>query len=109
MVQAVTKQTYAQLVEQSAKPVLLDVWASWCQPCRAIEPMIEELRVAFDDQLAVVKLNADEEPELASQLGVMGLPTVRVLKGGQPRFESVGSVDKAKLADAVGAAIREAR
>jgi thioredoxin 1 len=71
--------------------------------------MIEELKVAFDDQLVVVKLNADDEPELAAQLGVMGLPTVRVLQGGQSRFESVGSVDKAKLADAVGAAIRGAR
>ncbi|HSX02194.1 MAG TPA: thioredoxin domain-containing protein [Candidatus Saccharimonadia bacterium] len=109
MVQAVTKETYAQTVEKSAKPVLLDVWAPWCQPCRAIEPMIEELKVAFDDQLVVVKLNADDEPELAAQLGVMGLPTVRVLQGGQARFESVGSVDKAKLADAVGAAIRGAR
>lgn len=103
---AVTENNYTETVEKSTKPVLLDVWAPWCQPCKAVEPMLAELEATYGDKFTVAKLNADDAPGLTSQLGVMSLPTVRIIQGGQITFESIGVPDRTKLTAAVSAAVK---
>jgi thioredoxin 1 len=102
----VTENNYQSVVEKSALPVLLDAWAPWCPPCRAIAPYIAELAKTYSGKLTVAKLNADEAPNLAQQLGITGLPTLRVLKGGKVLFETIGLSDRAKLVAAIDAAIK---
>jgi thioredoxin 1 len=101
----VTEKNYQLVVEKSALPVLLDTWAPWCPPCRAIAPYIEELAKTYAGKLTVAKLNADEAPDLAQQLGVTGLPTLRILKAGKVMFETIGLSDRAKLQAAIDAVI----
>jgi len=105
MATVVTAQNYAEVVEKSALPVLLDVWAEWCAPCRALEPILEEIEKTYNGKLVVAKLNADEDQELSQKLGVYGLPTVRLFKGGKIVFEAVGLPDKTKLIAAIDAAL----
>ncbi len=93
----VTSKNFAEIVGQSTKPVMLDVWADWCPPCRMMEPVVEQLDREIGDQLVVAKLNADEEPALAQQLGVMSLPTFVMVKGGQVVHGSIGAKPKAAL------------
>ncbi len=93
----VTADTYGQLVEKESQPVILDVWAPWCPPCRMIEPILSDLAQAHEGRIVVAKLNADEEPELTARLGVRSLPTVRVLKGGKVVFETIGAAERSKM------------
>src|SRR6185436_9447539 len=79
----VTDATFAADVEQSPIPVLLDMWAPWCGPCRMIAPTIEELAKEMAGRVRVAKMNVDENPNTASRFRVMSIPTLLVLKGGQ--------------------------
>jgi len=101
----ISSENYTAAVEQAVNVVLLDVWAPWCQPCRIIEPMVAELEQTFAGRLTVAKLNADDEPDLTARLGVTGLPTLRLVRGGQVVFESRGVLEKAKLAEAITTAL----
>jgi thioredoxin 1 len=105
MIVSLTQSTYDQVVENSDKLVLLDAWAPWCAPCRAMEPMIQDLETTHGDNLVIAKLNVDEESELASQLDVSGLPTLRLLRRGQLAFEAIGLPDQARVTAAVEGAL----
>jgi thioredoxin 1 len=93
----ITADNYEQEVTKSTKPVMIDVWASWCPPCRMMEPVVEELDKELGDQIVIAKLDADAEPELTQKLGVMSLPTFVMIKDGQVLYGSIGAKPKAAL------------
>jgi thioredoxin 1 len=99
---AVTDDTFEREVLQSATPVLVDFWAPWCGPCRAIGPVVEELAREYDGKLKVVKVNVDDNPTTPNRYGVRGIPTLLVMEGGQVKEQLVGAQPKARLVSAIG-------
>ena len=97
----ITKENFAQEVLQSEKPVLLDFWASWCGPCRMLSPIVDEVAEERTD-VKVGKVNVDEQPELASQFGVMSIPTLLVFEQGKLVRQAVGARPKASVLDLLG-------
>ncbi len=93
----VTDKNFASEVLQSTLPVLVDFWATWCGPCRAISPIVEELAKEYSGKVKITKLNVDENPATPSQYGVRGIPTLILFKGGKVLNQIVGSVPKARL------------
>jgi len=92
----ITSENFHEEVINSEKPVLLDFWASWCGPCRMIAPIVEEIAAERSD-IKVGKINVDEEPTLATQFGVMSIPTLVVLKDGEVVNQAVGVRPKAQI------------
>ena len=99
---AVTDESFEREVLQSTTPVLVDFWAPWCAPCRAIGPVVEELSREYEGKLKVVKMNVDDNPRTPSQYGVRGIPTLLVIHGGQVKEQLIGAQPKAKLVTAIG-------
>ena len=97
----ITKENFEQEVLQSAKPVLLDFWASWCGPCRMLSPIVDEVAEERTD-VKVGKVNVDEQPELAGQFGVMSIPTLLVFEQGQLVRQAVGARPKASVLELLG-------
>jgi thioredoxin 1 len=97
MSKAVTDATFDVDVLKSGTPVLVDFWAEWCGPCRAIAPSLEELGTEFSEKLQIVKLNIDENPMMPSQFGVRGIPTLILFKDGKPAATQVGAAPKSAL------------
>jgi thioredoxin 1 len=89
----VTDATFEAEVLRAGKPVVVDFWAPWCGPCKAIEPALEELAGATD-RIEFVKLDIDANPETASRFGVLSLPTVILFEGGEPRESIYGARPK---------------
>lgn len=94
----VTDGTFADEVERSPLPVLVDAWAPWCAPCRSIAPIIDELAVEMAGRVRVAKLNVDESPMTASRFGLRSIPTLLVLRGGREVDRIVGAQPKAEIA-----------
>lgn len=92
-----TDATYDQDVLQSAKPVLVDFWAPWCGPCRAVAPVLEEIARDYGDKLSVAKLNTDENPDVTRKYGITSIPTLHVVVGGEVVKTLVGAMPKPKL------------
>jgi len=84
-------------VIQSAKPVLVDFWAEWCGPCRAIAPVLDELATELGDKLKIAKVDVDKNPQLAGTFGVRSIPTLLVIKGGTVQEQMVGALSKSAL------------
>jgi len=94
---AVTEQTFDTEVLQSAEPVLVDFWAAWCGPCRVIAPTVEELAVEYQGRLKVVKVDVDQNQEVAIRYGVQSIPTLMVFKGGKMVERVLGAMPKPRL------------
>lgn len=94
---SVTDTDFETEVLKSDKPVLVDFWAEWCPPCKALSPLIDELAGEMGEQLKIVKVNIDESPNTPTTYGVRGIPTLMVFKGGQLSATKVGGMTKVDL------------
>lgn len=100
-VQQVTDESFESDVLKSDLPVLIDFWAPWCGPCKAIAPVVEEVAKQYAGRLKVVKMNVDDNPQTPSRYGVRGIPNLIVFKDGQVRDQIIGAVPKAQLVKAI--------
>lgn len=84
-------------VIQSSKPVLVDYWAEWCGPCKAIAPILDEVSKAYDGRVQITKMNVDENRTVPAKFGIRGIPTLMLFKGGTLAATKVGALTKAQL------------
>ena len=105
LIKETTTQTFVKDVIEESKhqPVLIDFWAPWCGPCKAIAPILEELAIEFDGKLKIAKVNIDENDAVAVEYGVRAIPTMILFKGGQVADTLVGMMPKAALKAKVAA------
>ncbi len=102
MATAVTESTFEQEVLQSDKPVLVDFWAEWCGPCHAVSPVLDRIVEERKGELKLVKVNIDEEQELAIRFGVQSIPTMILFKDGQPAAATMGARPKGDIERQLG-------
>ena len=104
MAGTVTDATFQAEVLESETPVLVDFWAPWCGPCRMVSPILEEIDAERDD-VRVVKLNVDDNPQTAAQYNVMSIPMLLLFKNGQPVHQIIGAMPKSRLVQEIDPAL----
>lgn len=97
MIKTVTDANFEQEVLNSSKPVLVDFWAEWCGPCRALAPVLDEIAANYQDSLSVVKVNIDDSPKAPADYGVMSIPTLILFKNGKRENVMRGLLNKSQL------------
>ena len=93
----VTSANFKSVVLESKVPVIVDFWAEWCGPCRAVAPVLEEISNEYSSKIKIVKINADEEPQLAMQYGVSSIPNMSVFQSGEVVKAIIGAKPKPVL------------
>jgi thioredoxin 1 len=93
----VSDTTFEAEVLKATGPVVVDFWAEWCGPCRMIAPALEEISGALGGKVKIVKLNVDENPQIAAKYGIQSIPTLMIFKDGQMASRQVGAAPKQKL------------
>jgi len=96
-IKTITDSSFEKDVLNSGKPVLVDFWAEWCGPCRALTPVLEEVAAAHGDNITFAKINIDENPQTPSKYGVMSIPTLIMFKNGQVEAVKMGLLSKSQL------------
>ena len=96
-IQEVSDQTFESEVLQSGTPVLVDYWAEWCGPCKAIHPILEEIAGEYSGRVKIAKLNIDENPDTPPKYGIRGIPTLMLFKDGNVEATKVGALSKSQL------------
>ncbi len=96
-IKTVTDLNFDQEVLNASKPVLVDFWAEWCGPCRALTPILEEVAATYHDKVIFAKVNIDENPQAPSKYGVMSIPTLILFKNGQVEAVKMGLLTKSQL------------
>jgi thioredoxin len=104
MADTITESTFQGEVLESDQAVLVDFWAEWCGPCHAVAPILDQIAEERGDELKLVKVNIDEEPELARRYGVMSIPTMILFAGGEPKAAAIGAQPKGMLERSLGLA-----
>src|SRR5437867_3718041 len=104
MADAVTVETFESEVIKSNKPVIVDFWAEWCGPCHAVAPVLDKIVEERTGEVRLVKVNIDEEQELAQRYGIMSIPTIMLFKDGEPAAAALGAQPKGSLEKALGLA-----
>jgi len=97
----VTDSTFETLVLKSDTPALVDFWASWCAPCRAIAPIVDEMATQFNGRVRVAKMNVDDNPATPGKYGVRGIPTLILFKDGKVVDQLVGAVPKNQIKELI--------
>jgi thioredoxin 1 len=95
---SITDTTFEEEVLKSEQPVLVDYWAEWCGPCKAIAPILEEIAKEYEGRIKVCKLNIDENPSTPPRYGIRGIPTLMLFKNGDVKATKVGALSKSQLA-----------
>ena len=105
MADQVSDDQFEKDVLNADKPVIVDFWAEWCGPCKALSPLVDELAEELGDKARVVKMNIEENPNTPTKYGVRGIPTLMVFKGGEVVETKVGGMSKQQLQDWVDAVV----
>lgn len=103
---SVDDTSFDQVVLKAERPVVVDLWAPWCQPCKMVAPILDELADEYNGQINFVKVDIDQNPKTAARYGIMSIPTLLIFKNGQPISQLVGLRPKRELKQNMDAVLK---